>query len=151
MHTNQHWLEVVQRAPLVSIDLIVRDSQGRVLLGLRNNRPARDTWFVPGGVIRKGESIDQAFSRIATVELGRPLQRSHASFKGVYEHFYQDNFAGEPDTATHYVVLAHEITVPDLDEHGPLDQHRELRLFTPTQLLADAAVHDNTKAYFTGQ
>lgn len=48
-------------------------------------------------------------------------------------------------------MLAHEITVPDLDERGPLDQHRELRLFTPRQLLADAAVHENTKAYFIKQ
>jgi colanic acid biosynthesis protein WcaH len=151
MHSNQHWLEVIQRAPLVSIDLIVRSADGRILLGLRSNRPARDTWFVPGGVIRKGETIDQAFTRIATVELGRPLLRADASFKGVYEHFYDDNFAGAADIATHYVVLAYEITVPNVDAQGPLDQHRELRLFTPQQLLADAAVHDNTKAYFTGQ
>ena len=35
------FLEVVIRAPLVSIDLIVRDAAGRVLLGLRRNAPAR--------------------------------------------------------------------------------------------------------------
>jgi colanic acid biosynthesis protein WcaH len=40
----------------VSIDLIVRDADGRVLLGLRNNRPARDWWFVPGGIVRPAAS-----------------------------------------------------------------------------------------------
>jgi colanic acid biosynthesis protein WcaH len=148
MHSEQHWLEVIQRAPLVSIDLIVRDQASSVLLGLRTNRPARDTWFVPGGVIRKGETIDQAFSRIAQVELGLALSRSDASFKGVYEHFYEDNFAGADGVPTHYVVLAYEVTVPNLRAEGPLDQHRDLRLFSINEALADPAVHANTKAYF---
>ena len=66
------WLQVVRHAPLVSIDLILRDAQGRVLLGLRENEPARGLWFVPGGVIRKDETLDAAFSRIARNELGVP-------------------------------------------------------------------------------
>ena len=32
---------VVELTPLVSIDLIVRDRRGRVLVGYRRNRPAR--------------------------------------------------------------------------------------------------------------
>lgn len=148
MHSNQHWLEVIQRAPLVSIDLIVRDTQGRVLLGLRTNRPAQDTWFVPGGVIRKGETLDQAFARIAQVELGLSLLRQDALYRGVYEHFYDDNFAGEPGIPTHYVVHAYEITVPKLQAKGPLAQHRQLGLFTPQELRSSPHVHANTKAYF---
>jgi colanic acid biosynthesis protein WcaH len=148
MHSNQHWLEVIQRAPLVSIDLILRDEQGRVLLGLRTNRPAQNTWFVPGGVIRKNETLDQAFARIAATELALTLTREQARFKGVYQHFYDDNFAGEPGIATHYVVLAYELTVPSLLAKGPLDQHRDLRLYTPDEVLSDPAVHQNTRAYF---
>jgi len=148
MHSNQHWLEVIQRTPLVSIDLILRDEQGRVLLGLRSNRPAQNTWFVPGGVIRKNETLDQAYARIAKTELGLELSREQAHFRGVYQHFYEDNFAGEPDIPTHYVVLAYELTVPNLQPNGPLDQHRDLRLFTVQQTLDDPAVHSNTKAYF---
>ncbi|MDB5969334.1 MAG: hypothetical protein JWQ90_1784 [Hydrocarboniphaga sp.] len=148
MHSNQHWLEVIQRTPLVSIDLILRDPQGCVLLGLRSNRPAQNTWFVPGGVIRKDEPLDQAFARIAHTELALTLARDQARFRGVYQHFYDDNFAGEPGVSTHYVVLAYEMTVPDLAPLGPLDQHRALRLFTVEEVLGDAAVHGNTKAYF---
>jgi hypothetical protein len=40
-------------APLVSIDLIIRDNADRVLLGLRNNEPAKGYFFVPGGIILK--------------------------------------------------------------------------------------------------
>ena len=148
MHSNQHWLEVIQRTPLVSIDLILRDEQGRVLLGLRSNRPAQNTWFVPGGVIRKNETLDQAYARIAKTELDLELSREQASFRGVYQHFYEDNFAGEPNIPTHYVVLAYEFTIQGLKPQGPLDQHRALRLCTPAQLLADETTHENTKAYF---
>ncbi len=148
MLSNTHWLEVVERTPLVSIDLIVRDAQGRVLAGLRNNRPAQHTWFVPGGVIRKNETLDQAFARIARVELGLDLRRGDARFRGVYEHHYSDNFAGVADVSTHYVVLAYELTVNDLKAEAPLDQHRQMRLFTVDELRQDPAVHQNTRAYF---
>lgn len=148
MHSNPHWLEVIQRTPLVSIDLILRDTQDRVLLGLRTNRPAQHTWFVPGGVIRKSETLDQAFARIAQTELALTLARSQARFRGVYQHFYEDNFAGAPGIPTHYVVLAYELTIPKLQAQGPLDQHCDLRLFTVKETLNDPAVHAYTKAYF---
>jgi len=141
------WLQVVRNAPLVSIDLILLDPQGRVLLGLRENQPARGCWFVPGGAIRKSETLDSAFERIAQVELGQALQRRDSELLGVYEHHYPTNFADEPGLATHYVVLAHRL--PLQGEWQPADQqHRELRWFTVADLLAEPAVHDNVKAYF---
>jgi hypothetical protein len=48
---------VVRLAPLVSIDLIIRNARGEVLLGLRNNEPAKGLFFVPGGIIRKQERL----------------------------------------------------------------------------------------------
>jgi hypothetical protein len=44
---------VVRCAPLPSIDLIIMDPDSRVLVGLRTNEPAKDYYFVPGGIIRK--------------------------------------------------------------------------------------------------
>ena len=34
--------------PIVSVDLIVFNSEGKALLGKRLNEPARGSWFVPG-------------------------------------------------------------------------------------------------------
>lgn len=53
----QQWAEVVERTPLVSIDLVVTNARQEVLLGWRNNKPAQHCWFVPGGVVRKGETL----------------------------------------------------------------------------------------------
>ncbi len=143
---REQWLQVVRDAPLVSIDLVIRDRHGRVLLGLRENEPARGSWFVPGGAIRKGERLDAAFARIARDELGLALQRECSRLLGVYEHHYGNNFAGAPGIGTHYVVLAHTL---ELDgEPRPADaQHRALRWFEPQALLADPQVHEHTKAY----
>jgi colanic acid biosynthesis protein WcaH len=41
--------QLVRIAPLVSIDVIVRDGQGSVLLGRRNFEPAKGSYFVPVG------------------------------------------------------------------------------------------------------
>jgi colanic acid biosynthesis protein WcaH len=44
---------IARNAPLISIDLIIRDASGRVLVGMRTNEPAKGFYFVPGGAIRK--------------------------------------------------------------------------------------------------
>ena len=44
---------IVEHTPLISIDLIIRNEDGKALLGQRLNRPAQNYWFVPGGRILK--------------------------------------------------------------------------------------------------
>jgi colanic acid biosynthesis protein WcaH len=143
------FLDVVRLTPLVSIDLIVSDAHGRILVGRRRNRPARGTWFVPGGRILKDETLDSAFARIADAELGvENLTRSAARLDGVFEHHYSDNFANEPDVSTHYVVLAYALPLPGTAPLGRPDQHSDYLWLSPTELLARTDVHENTKAYF---
>ena len=57
---HSDFLAVVAHAPLVSLDLVVRDPDGCVLVGLRTNRPAQGSWFVPGGRIYKNERVAEA-------------------------------------------------------------------------------------------
>jgi len=144
---REQFLEVVARAPLVSIDLVVRDGTGHVLLGLRRNAPARGFWFVPGGVIRKNETFDAAYRRITRNELGLELPRAESRLLGAYEHFYAENADDRPGFGTHYVVLAHALTVERLPALPP-EQHSVYRWLSPAEILETADVHDNTKAYF---
>ncbi len=141
-------IDVIRYTPLVSIDLVVRDEDGRVLVGWRTNRPAQNLWFVPGGRICKDERIADAFRRISKNELGVALEQSQAWFLGVYEHFYADNFAERPGFGTHYIVLGYEVRLDSPLAALPDDQHEQYRWFSVAELLADPAVHDNTKAYF---
>ncbi|MCG5510651.1 GDP-mannose mannosyl hydrolase [Ectothiorhodospira lacustris] len=139
---------VVEATPLVSIDLVVRDTEGRILLGRRNNRPAQGYWFVPGGRIRKNETLDAAFARLTQEELGQPSERSAARLMGVYEHLYEDSVFGTAPS-THYVVLGYTLCcpIPADSLQLPRKQHGEYRWWAPAAALASEWVHDNTKAY----
>lgn len=136
---------VVEHAPLISIDLIVTNENGQVLLGRRINEPASGFWFVPGGRIFKDESLDAAFSRTVKVELGLHMQRSEAVFDNLYEHFYDNNVFNDSFT-THYVVLAHKIKLNKM----PLlnNQHSEYRWFDVEEVVNHDNVHRYTKDYF---
>ncbi|SAK71463.1 NUDIX hydrolase [Caballeronia fortuita] len=149
MLSNADFLTVVRLAPLAAIDLIVTDGKRRILVGHRRNRPAQGTWFVPGGRIRKDESLDAAYRRIVNDELGvASALRSAARFFGVYEHLYDDNFAGADGIGTHYIVLAYAMTLNGQAPIGRFDQHSDYRWLLADELIARDDVHENTKAYF---
>ncbi|BCQ24002.1 GDP-mannose mannosyl hydrolase [Caballeronia sp. NK8] len=149
MLSNTDFLTVVRLTPLVAIDLIVTDGKRRVLVGRRRNRPAQGTWFVPGGRIVKDETLDAAFRRIVHNELGvASAERSATRFFGVYEHLYDDNFAGASDIGTHYIVLAYAMTLSGTVPIGRFDQHSEYLWLGADDLLSRDDVHENTKAYF---
>jgi colanic acid biosynthesis protein WcaH len=139
---------VIRLAPLVSIDLIIRDGANRVLLGLRNNEPAKGHFFVPGGIILKDETLAEAFSRIMQKEISQPALLDQARLLGVFDHFYPTNRADDPGYGTRYVVLAHEIRLQDISRIAPDAQHSEIGWWTEADLLISDRVHANTKAYF---
>ncbi|MFM5080749.1 GDP-mannose mannosyl hydrolase [Aeromonas veronii] len=138
--------EVIASTPLVSIDIVLRNSQGRYFLGLRNNPPAKGSWFVPGGRIFKNETISTAFTRICHSELGIIKTISSASLIGIFDHFYSDSFISE-NISTHYVAIGYEIDVQD-DFLPLLDrQHSDYKWFAKSELLESPDVHPNTKLY----
>jgi colanic acid biosynthesis protein WcaH len=145
---KSEFLEIIEKTPLVSIDLIVRDESNAVLLGRRCNRPAQGTWFVPGGRIRKNEVLGDAFARITEKELGIPFNIKVANFLGVFEHFYSDNYGGIPNFGTHYVVLGYEIKTSNQQITPPNEQHSEYCWLSEHEVLQHPDVHENTKAYF---
>lgn len=144
------FLQVVRNAPLVSIDLIVQNEAGAYLLGKRLNEPAKGDWFVPGGRIRKNETLDQAFERITQAELGISLKRNTAQLQGVYEHFYETNAGEQAGFGTHYVVLGYHLKVQTADLHLPeQEQHLNWRWLRAEEILQDPQVNGFTKDYFT--
>jgi colanic acid biosynthesis protein WcaH len=136
---------VVQNTPLVSIDLVIYNKEGKILLGKRVNEPAKNFWFVPGGRVFKDESLDEAFTRTTTAEIGLELKREDSEFHGLYEHFYINNVFNDA-FSTHYIVLAHKITVDDTLKL--YNQHSEYKWFSQDELLNSKDVHKYTKDYF---
>jgi colanic acid biosynthesis protein WcaH len=139
---------VIRLAPLIAIDLIIRNPGDDVLLGLRKNDPAKGYYFVPGGMILKNDWLAAAFARLAENETGQAARLDDARLIGVFEHFYDTNRSGNGGYGTHYVVLGYEFAWPTAARPRPDDQHSELRWWPVTELLASERVHENAKAYF---
>lgn len=142
---RDQFLRIVEATPLVSIDLILRDSDSRILLGQRLNSPARGHWFAPGGRIYKDENLETAFARISLTELGHKLDFSEAGFFGAYTHLYADNFAEVEGISTHYVVLAYELRVETGFRPVQDDQHGLLEWFSDDD--PNPLIHPYTRAY----
>lgn len=143
---NSTFSTVIASTPLVSIDIIVQNSMGQILLGERKNRPAQGYWFVPGGRILKNESLAAAFARLTLAELGSEFAITDAAMQGPYDHFYTDSVFGDAPS-THYVAIAYRLLVSQLAAL-PQQQHSAYRWFSIAELLASPLVHQHTKAYF---
>jgi len=153
---DRKFAELIKNAPLVSIDLIIRDQEDRVLLQFREGRPAKGWWFVPGGRIRKYECVQDAIKRIAKDEIPEiNIIPEKCHLLNIYKHEYpKDNrYADDSsmpdmkDVDTHYVSIAYEyITGPDNSKPAGVN----LRWFTIHQLLYwYSLVHKNTKKFFS--
>ncbi len=145
---NEKFLEIIDSTPLVSIDLIVEGKNENYLLGKRINRPAKGYWFVPGGRIRKNETLSDAFIRISSIELGIELDYSKAVLLGAYDHIYEDNFHSRNCINTHYVALGYKVSISDDALLKIDDQHSEIKWWSKYDLLKNTNVHNNTKNYF---
>jgi colanic acid biosynthesis protein WcaH len=140
---------IIDTTPLVSIDLLVRNAQGQILVGKRVNRPAQGYWFVPGGRILKNERLAEAFSRLTEAELGVELDIKNARYLGLYEHFYDDSIFTDDHTvvSTHYVVNGFELVLPNGDVSLPKEQHNEYRWLSEEEFKTSDEVHVHSRWY----
>ena len=140
--TDEEWETVVTKMPMPSVDLVITDEAGeRVLLGRRENRPAKHTWFVPGSRLLKGERIVEAVERIAHEECG--LEVAIEQPLGWYEHIYESSDV-DPDVGKHYIPIAFHVTMTGGRVKAD-DQHGDLRWFHEIP----KATHHYTQEYLT--
>lgn len=139
---------VIDKTPLVSIDLVVMNTKHEVLLGKRLNKPAQGYWFVPGGRIQKNEKLDVAFRRLTLNELGVEFSIEQSQLIGPFTHIYSDYVFGT-DVNTHYVAIAYKLVVDTEQLKLPIDdQHNQYQWFSSESLMSSNNVHLHTKWYF---
>ncbi len=94
---------IVDVIPILCVDVVIRDDN-KFLLVKRKSEPLRGRWWVPGGRVRKGETITTATKRKIKEELGiniKPLEPL-----GYYEkHFKKNEFGLESGIHTVSVVV----------------------------------------------
>ena len=141
------YLKVIENTPIVSIDLIIFNHKGEVLLGKRSNEPGKNTFFVPGARLRKNEETKNAIERIADEELGIFLNKNAFNLLGAFNHLYSNNFAND-SFSTHYICFAYSVVLKHQFTINPDDQHAEFCWMDPIELTKNPMVHSNVKNYF---
>ena len=153
--SEETFLEIVKHTPLVAIDLIVENENKEILIGLRKNEPAKNSWFVPGGRILKNETLEEALKRLLQEELGIQTFSGGYKIMGVYTHHYDTCFYQKNPykTSTHYIVIPVHFTIHKdvINTEAMKDQHHDVKWKTCTYILTDDSVHLNTKQYFMNQ
>ena len=93
------FLKIRESMPLASVDILAVH-EGRLLLMRRANNPGKGIWFLPGGRIRYGETIEETVLRELDEETG--LTARNVEAKGSMTHFWSD---------AHYVTTIHRVDV----------------------------------------
>lgn len=77
---------VVDKIPICCVDLIVLYKK-KVLLLYRNNEPAKDQWWVPGGRVYKNEKLEEAVIRKSYEEIGVNVKivKKLGAFESMFE------------------------------------------------------------------
>lgn len=139
---QEQWGTIVTNVPLVSVDLVI-EHEGGVILGKRENEPAKGEWFVPGGTVLKNESRTDAVHRVAEEELGESVVIDDCL--GTYEHFYEAAAADGVDSK-HYLATAYRCHFkrnnPEITNED--HQHSSIEVF---QLPLEEEIHPYAQRY----
>jgi colanic acid biosynthesis protein WcaH len=83
--------KIVDVFPILCVDIVVEHKE-RFLLVKRKKEPAKGRWWVPGGRVFKGETIEKAVKRKIKEELGINVKILKAL--GYYEKHFKENEFG---------------------------------------------------------
>jgi colanic acid biosynthesis protein WcaH len=146
---KQDYLNVIKNNQLIALDLIIINQKNEVLLGYRNNNPAKNTWFTFGSRVFKEELFEDACERISSNELGLSIKLKDCIKHGVYHHNYTNNFDND-DFGTNYIVFAfvYKINENIIESINGDNQHNMYKWFSVENIKNEDCVHEYVKNYF---
>jgi ADP-ribose pyrophosphatase YjhB (NUDIX family) len=68
------FLFISRMTPLINVDLLIKDKQGRTLLTWRDDIFYGAAWHIPGGIIRYKEHAADRMQKCAAEEIGCPVE-----------------------------------------------------------------------------
>lgn len=108
---------IVREMPIICVDLLIRDPVGRILLLKRNNQPAQDQWWFPGGRVHMNESFLEAVRRKAIQECGLTLCLDPVSV-GTFELFFDEGDVKYHSVTNLFATTIHECVRITLDSQS---------------------------------
>ena len=115
---STHYKKIIQTLPILCVDVILKNSSGKYLLIKRKNEPYQGQWWVIGGRVHKGETLQKSALRKVREEIG--LNIKTLSPVGHFEHTSQANPFGLKDP--YHVVSVVFVGVINRDIKVKLDE-----------------------------
>lgn len=106
----EDYRKIVEVLPILCVDVIIKNRNGEYLLVKRANEPLKDQWWVIGGRVLKGESLEQAAKRKVYEEVG--LEINNVKFIGYYEDAFETNPFGLT-TPLHSISIVFSTIIED--------------------------------------
>lgn len=109
--TQEEFDSIYSKVPRLTVEIIVKNSEGEIYLTKRAIEPCKGQWHLPGGTVRFAEPMKDDVKRIALRELGinvvDSLNKGYIEYPSHYNHgldspvgivFEIEAFGGELDT-----------------------------------------------------
>jgi 8-oxo-dGTP diphosphatase len=97
--------------PTLTVDALIEDEQGRILLIKRGVKPFKGEWCLPGGKVDAGERVEAALEREVIEELG--IRIGIRELVGVYSDPDRDPRGHFVTVVYHATIIGGEPTVTD--------------------------------------
>lgn len=68
------FLFISRLTPMVNVDLLIKDENGRTLLSWREDQYAGFGWHLPGGIVRFKETLEKRVQKVAETEIGAVVE-----------------------------------------------------------------------------
>lgn len=122
---------------VLTVDAVISDDHGRVLVMERGTAPFSGTWVLPGGLVDPGETVEEACIREVREELG--LEVKLTGLIGIYSEPGRDPRGSFVSIAYRAeVVSGTPIITPEARSHRWLEPGEELPMgFDHARILAD--------------
>jgi ADP-ribose pyrophosphatase YjhB (NUDIX family) len=127
---------VSRMTPMVNVDLLIKDQQGRNLLAWREDEYAGAGWHLPGGIVRFRETIEERIMQVGLTEVGARVKFQPAPVA------VNEVISKTRATRGHFISLLYSCELPQQFEIGSREAaHRiegDLEWFpgVPDELLA---------------
>ncbi|MFC1600462.1 NUDIX domain-containing protein [Patescibacteria group bacterium] len=88
--SREDFLRSLELSPRLTVELLVENPQGKLLLLKREDPPFKGHWHLPGGFLIKDETFRECISRLSKEELGINFTSVYAEKLGLFETIGED-------------------------------------------------------------
>ena len=98
---------ISRTTPLVNVDLLVQDKNGRTLLSWRDDQYSGTGWHVPGGIVRWKETLEMRIRKVSEAEIGALVSFDTAPI-AINQFIHH-----EREVRSHFISLLYRCHLPE--------------------------------------